>query len=261
MNGRVGNTAAIGGPRRRRWMRASLGAVLVLGLGCSRQERAESAKDPGAGRVMSEAPEDVAEHMALHDAQGLAMRDAVVRGELHNVSGPAGWIAEHMADQVMPDAWKASVGEMRRASKALAEAENLPDAARSLAEVAAACGRCHQRISGPEIFITDPPAQTSEVVGRMERHVWATDRMWDGIVGPSNAAWLAGSEAIQDVPLRRGDLAAGGGLPPEAEKLAQRVKTLGTEASQASSAEERVRVYGELLSTCANCHRLLGQGS
>ena len=245
----------------RRWRPWVLGGIVVLGLGCEQREQGAD-KEPGAGRVTVEAPGSLAVRMAQHDAQGLAMRDAIVRGELDHVGGPAAWMAERMPDEVVPIAWRKQVGDMRDAARTVAESKNLPDAARSLAALAATCGRCHAQNSGPKIFLTEPPAETTGVVGRMERHVWATDRMWDGLIGPSDAAWRAGSEALQASPLAVENLASGGGTDArEASRLADRLRALGVEARRASNVEQRVEVYGELLSTCARCHGLLGQGS
>lgn len=235
-------------------------ATLLAGLGiaCAHSEKKPVAEGPG--QMMSMDPEDLAAHMAVHDAQGVAMRDAVVRGDLNDLAAPAEWMAEHMADKRVPPEWQEPVRRMRVAAQAVARSDNVTDAARSLAELAGTCGHCHAKISSPELFMTDPPAEASDTRGRMVRHVWATDRMWEGIIGPSEAAWVAGSEILADAPLRPDALAPPGALPEEAGRLAKRVHTLGVDAHRASTRVERVRIYGEILGTCAHCHRALGRG-
>ena len=241
---------------------ASLAALLAgLAVTCAHApEKKKSRTDNGPGRVMSLDPDDLAAHMAVHDAQGVAMRDAVVRGDLNDLVAPAQWIAEHMTDQELPPDWREPVRSMRATARTVAGSDNLVDAARSLAELAGTCARCHESTSGPKVYMTDPPTKTTDVRGRMMRHIWATDRMWDGIVGPSETAWKAGSEVLADAPLDPTDLAPAGTLPDDIGELAKRVHTLGLDAHRASTRVEQVQIYGELLGTCAICHRALRRG-
>ena len=244
-------------PSRQGWAVAMSAGLAVA---CATPVAKKTEPSGGPGRVMSMDPADLSAHMTLHDAQGLAMRDAVVRGDLQDLVAPAEWMAKHMNDQEFPPEWRESVRQMRMTSQVVANSQNLTDAARSLADLAGTCARCHERLSGPKVFPMDPPARATDVQGRMMRHVWATDRMWDGIVGPSEAAWAAGSEILADAPLRPTDFGPSAILPDGVGRLAERVHRLGLDAARASSRTERVKIYGELLGTCATCHRAMGRG-
>jgi hypothetical protein len=90
----------------------------------------------------------------------------------------------------------------------------------------------------------------------MNRHVWALDRMWEGLIAPSDAAWRAGAVALADAPLH-----FSGQSNEQANQLAAKVHELAGSARSASSAKDRAGVYGELLQTCSLCHEALGMRS
>ena len=92
----------------------------------------------------------------------------------------------------------------------------------------------------------------------MVRHLWAADRMWEGLVGPSEAAWTAGAEAMAETqPAMAGALRAsvsGQGAGVFLEELG----LLAQEAKDARGIDARADVYGRLLGTCDRCHSQLG---
>ena len=229
--------------------------VIAFGLGCGHQSK-KLDPEAGPGRVMSTERADVQDHMQVHDAQGLALRDAVIRGDLQAIHAPAKWMAEHMADQVAPPDWAPHVQDMRTAAQAMASTDSLPDAARFLADMAGACAECHEKLSGPKIFLSEPPAKTTKMPEQMMRHVWATDRLWDGIVAPSEEAWVAGSNVLGDSPLNIEEMTP----DQDIHGLAAQLSTFGIAAGRAQTRAARVAVYGELMGTCATCHSALGRG-
>jgi cytochrome c553 len=91
----------------------------------------------------------------------------------------------------------------------------------------------------------------------MARHAWAADRLWDGLVLPSNAAWEGGADAFAGVPLDTDDLAFDN--PEGVRALANRTHELGRRAGLETEPSLRARTYGELLSACAACHQMTGQ--
>ena len=82
----------------------------------------------------------------------------------------------------------------------------------------------------------------------MVRHLWAADRMWEGLVGPSDDAWLAGSSALA------GSLSLPSGNVRGPEELLRQVGALAGEAETATGQEARAEIYGRLLGTCSQCH-------
>src|SRR5262245_53079650 len=77
----------------------------------------------------------------------------------------------------------------------------------ALANTAAVCGQCHAAAgsgpSFPEADDADAELGLSDTLGdRMERHAWAANRMWEGLIAPSDSAWRAGSAELASVPQR-----------------------------------------------------------
>ena len=118
------------------------------------------------------------------------------------------------------------------------------------------CGDCHaeQRhrpYFGPDIHA--PAAPPPDSLGeRMQQHMWAADRMWEGLTASVDAAWNAGASALARVP----DHSPAGEPPLPADFVAQLIalRDLGTRALASSTSKERAEVYGLLLASCADCH-------
>jgi cytochrome c553 len=132
--------------------------------------------------------------------------------------------------------------------------------ARHVGRMAIACGQCHEATAGgPRFVVTAGPAQGSPTAQQMIFHLWAADRMWEGLVGPSEKSWVAGAEALRDawdtspLLLPASSTADGQALPvAEMRRLAQ-------EALSATPAEARATVYGKVLTTCKGCHDARGR--
>ena len=90
--------------------------------------------------------------------------------------------------------------------------------------------------------------------GHMIRHVWAADRMFEGLVGPSDELWVAGAGVFADEALH-GDV-----IPVSAERHARRLHELGREATTLDGVQERARQYGLMLAECGACHAEMGVG-
>ena len=88
----------------------------------------------------------------------------------------------------------------------------------------------------------------------MLRHAWGTDRMWDGLLTPSDALWESGATALSEDPLFLADDESG----TEAAVLAREVHLLAIEARRLQDPDHRAGIYGRLLGACARCHSLMG---
>lgn len=202
------------------------------------------------------------EHMHGHLDQLSAMKSAVIAGDLAQTRDPASWLATHDAPQDMPDVWMPYVLEMRRYAARAANAEDLVTAAAAISEIARSCGGCH-RASGFAVafgFDEKPPQEQQSLKTEMQRHLWAADRMWEGLIGPSDRAWDQGTEMLSEAYLSIDDIAAEPENQAEIVQLIQRARFVGAQGSQATSVELRSGLYGELLALCATCHRLTGGG-
>lgn len=123
----------------------------------------------------------------------------------------------------------------------------------------AACGHCHAALAANVTFTgKSPEGEESSVLARMARHVWADERMWEGLIGPSDVAWEADVAALQEAPLHPEMLAEDRSPPAEVVRLADEVHALGQRGRTTAGTERRARLYGEFLATCDGCHSRLG---
>lgn len=103
----------------------------------------------------------------------------------------------------------------------------------------------------PEEVATKTPKSDSFST-RMHRHAWGSERLWEGLMAPSDAAWQAGAAALAHAPVKTPKLPAG--APKDFASSLTKLRDLGVQASQATSAEERSKVYALTLAMCAECH-------
>lgn len=210
-----------------------------------------------AEAALDETFSEITAHMHEHLAQVGAIKSAVIAGKLEDLREPANWLATHEEP-----AWLPPVEEMRLYAARAAAATDLTEAAAAAGEIARSCGNCH-RDSGVEVAVdyAEPPsAGEQSLTAQMQRHLWAADRMWAGLIGPSDAAWKQGASILADVEFDASDIAAEPDQQAAVSDLLRRVRLVGTQAGLAESIELRSSLYGEFLSLCASCHQLTGGG-
>jgi cytochrome c553 len=176
----------------------------------------------------------------------------LVHGKLDDGKVLARAIAEAPEDPGMQAFAKRSAA-VREQAAALVAAPSVDEALRREAKLAAACADCHVDAGVLPEFANPPrlPPDGDTVKSRMARHVWASDRLWEGMVGNSDEQWRAGLDVLAAAPFpwsaAEGDRVA----------LAKRLQQLATDAKQTQSGDQlrdRARAYGEILTTCAACH-------
>lgn len=186
--------------------------------------------------------------------RAVEIKEAVIAGELADVHRPARALAEQAL--AVPDAWKPYVEAMQADARAVLAARDIPTAAQATAGLARRCGACHQANGArPDLSFSPAPAQAPGVASAMLRHQWAADRLYQGLIGPSSAAWEAGASVMADAPLHARELAGDVELPEALHGLAKRVHDLGVAADTAATADAQAKIYGDLLGTCAACHK------
>ena len=205
----------------------------------------------------SEATPTLPVHMQDHFTQAAKARDAIIAGDLTAMREPAKWLAEHEVSDTLPENWKPHVEDMQNAGELALQAETLDAAAIAISHMAQACGECHQALGGPKFTGQSPAGEESSTVADMQRHRWAAERMWEGLIGPSQVAWDAGVAALVDAPLHpeaMGEKA----LPEEVQALAKQAHEAAKQGQTAQGLEAQATQYAEFLSTCAGCHSALG---
>lgn len=198
--------------------------------------------------------------MRDHDVHGAAMRNAVARADFEAARREAKALAELRLGGGIEPPWHKQLDAMNAAAARVVEAKELPEFARGVAAVARTCGDCHAMLGGPGLPVGEAPEPASDVAGRMRRHQWAADRLWDGLVAPSRESWRAGARVLSDAPLEPETLTPGKSPAPEIGRLAASVHEIGRKASTVESGVDRAAVYAELVETCSACHHRLGGG-
>lgn len=228
---------------------------LVAASACSESARTSSPAPPSAppepepGLVAS--PE-TKPHMAEHFIQAVVLRDAVVAGDYLATRVPARWLAEHGAPADVPDSWIEHVTAMKVIAGAAHDARDLDGVAAAVGQIGHACASCHQDLGATiDLAAVPEPATGADARGHMLRHQWAADRMWEGLFVPSDDSWKRGAAAFYEAPLHGPETAAD--HPQTA--LARRAHLIGKAAMTEVDPLERAKRYGELLGTCAACHR------
>lgn len=187
------------------------------------------------------------------------IQTGVVVGDLARAQEAGAWIATHQDQETFGPDLDAYRAEIRGYAALISQAGDLDTVSRHTGQMAAACGRCHEATSGgPRFVVAGGPPQGGPGAKQMILHLWATDRMWEGLIGPSEDSWRAGAEALQDswdtaqAILPASSAANGFALPTD------RMRQLAQEAVAASTTEARASAYGKVLATCIECHAAKG---
>jgi hypothetical protein len=180
-------------------------------------------------------------------------RDVVIAGLLEPMKGPLNALADYRYDEVPVAGWAPQLAQLQAAARLTSSAATLETAAMGVAAMARMCGECHtEKHAGPVI---PPVPRSNETAGldsmpeRMDRHMWATELLWEGLTGPSDTVWKAGADMLARVPERLDQE-----LPAEFDADLREIRGLGDQARGASTLEERADVMGLLIATCADCH-------
>ena len=220
-------------------------AVVLAGAACGDREPPE--------------PGEVAAHMQDHFAKVDELQRAVIAGNLEAAKPPAKWLAEHAAMSGMPEAWKPYLPPLREAAEVAGGATDLVTAAKATARTGAACGECHKALGARVQFnIEGALPEGGDAVSHMQRHVWASGRLWEGLVVPSGEVWQSGAQALDEVPLVPEEVTEDTAAFAEVKATANHVHDLGKAARQAGDAATRAAIYAEFLATCAKCHQVTG---
>ena len=186
------------------------------------------------------------------------IQTGVVLSDLSRARSGAAWLAGH--EEIQGNGQGSSeAAEIRGYASLIAQASDLDSVAHRVGRMAAACGSCHTATGGGPRFVVGSGAPESDSpADQMIRHLWAADRMWEGLVGPSEDTWTAGARALTRSAAAGNDLFRASSASPATEGYLSRIRALGQEAELARTLEARASVYGELLNTCRGCHESAG---
>ena len=141
------------------------------------------------------------------------------------------------------------------AAQFLVEAPSVDEALRREVQVAAECAGCHAAAQVARTLRPAPAvvADDGTRATRMARHVWAVDRLWEGLVTPSDERWTRGLEVLASAPMPFSARSDAPLLAAQLQKIAQHQLA----GRAASDLDDHAAAYGDLLVTCTACHASL----
>ncbi len=199
---------------------------------------------------------DVFGHMHEHYDAIVKIQRAVIAGALDPTREPARWLAEHAEPAGLPAGGEQFVTEMRAAANDVLGAADVATAAEATSRLGLACGHCHLANNVSIAFEeASRPSDKEKTRPHMQRHQWAADRMWEGLIDPSGASWSRGANLLFESPIKPNTLG-----DDELVAMSRRVHQLAANATTVSDPDEKAAIYAEFIGKCAGCHSELGDG-
>jgi hypothetical protein len=239
-------------------MRSPIVVILLLCLhvACKADDK-PAEQQPATKPTITEQPAkpELAMAMTEHFVHASALEQSVIDGDLETAKVHAGWLVTDLPVEALPNTWQPSLERMQAAAREVGKAEDLAAAAAATGKVIEACGACHAAVAaGPKFGPVPPLPEGESGPARMQRHQWAAERMREGMIGPSDERWQLGASAVSVAPPEPCPIENAEVLPNDVLQLREKIYEIGARAAATKTAEERVTIYGEYLSTCAGCH-------
>lgn len=184
---------------------------------------------------------------------------ALVRGDMNTARRAAQWLATHEELSQLPPGSGDLLAEMRMYAQRVSASSDLASSAQAASQMGRVCGDCHttHRVD-PQFFLSTAAPEGHGPRAEMARHVWASERMWEGMVGPLDHAWVEGARELREGWLDPQEVVSDPGDRERVRELVRTVYEIGTRAEKVSDSGERAEIYGDFLTTCIDCHRLTG---
>lgn len=192
--------------------------------------------------------------MQRHDELGAKAREAVIMGDLDAFR----LAMEIAAVQPLPGSYAQQASDFVARARVGSEVKTVEEAAAALGALGGACAWCHQAAPAERFPPSGFETGDEDVLDRMQRHWWATDALWQGLVGPDEAAWKVGAQTLADRSLTQ---VAGFPKGKAARTRAAALQTAARAALEApAEPAARGKALGQVLATCADCHQTLQRG-
>jgi hypothetical protein len=240
--------------------------LLLLLVACAKQPDAPQGPPPAqpaaTAPAAATAPGDghtsaptLFAHMVEHYASITTARDSLIGGRLDVAQKELGWIATHTTDPRLAAGQQVMVEAMQREATAVFIAGTPGEGARALSRSAMWCGQCHLAAGVTAGVDDSPPPAGDGVLPHMLRHRWMVDRLWEGLIGPSDEAWTRGAAAlVAEAALLPSATPHGEHRGYAVDVMSRYVHEAGEAAAEAKDPSARAKVLGDLLATCADCH-------
>lgn len=194
-----------------------------------------------------------AAYMRAHFNQTLLLHDAVARGNLDTARVEATRLAQHSPTVPMPVGAEAFQGTLTQLAQKAASAKTLPEAADATAAILGTCGQCHKAMNARATVPAGPEAKVGGLVGHMLLHQHGADALVEGLVAPSETAWVEGVRTFAAPKLESNEVP--GKMRKQMSHGETELAQLAGRAAQATRSRDREAVYGKMLAVCGDCHR------
>jgi cytochrome c553 len=198
-----------------------------------------------------------AAYMRTHFYNAMLLHDAVARGDLEAARIEATRLAQHSPSVQMPVGAEAFRGALTRMAQKAAQATTLSEAAQATASVLGTCGQCHRAMQVRAMPPIGTTVKVGGLVGHMLLHQHGSDALVEGLVAPSDSAWVEGVRTFAAPGLDPAD--APGHLRKQVVEGEAALAQLAGQAAQAQRTRDREVIYGRMLATCGECHRTVSR--
>jgi hypothetical protein len=221
-------------------------AIAVLVFACRSSTEQAVAPAPGveAPAPMESAARSRRQYMLSHYADTEDMRRSLITGRLGDYRQAAAAVARDEWKPASSNDSRAFLDGVRGAASAAEAAPTLAAGAVALGSLGEVCASCHLKSGHPEAPLA-PEDSSPGPDSRMFAHAVAADRLWAGLILPSDANWMSGVQLLAAASSSSEDAAGRASL--------QRLRTLGQQG-EAARVDERGRIFADVLIACSNCH-------
>ncbi len=256
-------------------MRTSFAILLSLALplslslvtGCDDEPDDADVETPTDGVEEPEAPiapanAETQRLMAEHFIKANEARQALIGDDLDGARTAMAWLADNNpGGESLPDIVQGFLTQMRSNAGTFGDATTLTEASIAFAQTAQQCGECHAAVENGPSFTAPPMPEGDSLPAQMQRHAWAADRMWEGLITQDEALFERGTAILEEVNLGPEELPQGVLEPERVTALITHIQELGQEAESAEDWDTRANLYGRFIATCSTCHRAMGVGA
>lgn len=234
-------------------MRDAIWTMLLLLGACQKDGSSGRPPEAGSSRTFLTQVQAVAQRMHTRYAGAQRLEEAIARSDLERARTEAHALSVLDEPDVLP-AWRPYFEAVAESARQIEAAGDVRSAAARFAILGLRCASCHDAAAAKVVLA--PPAGMGTGHAGMAEHQQAALTMWEGLMAPSDAHWLAGARALSTVPLTMVARAPTPGFEEDIDDVA-RVRLYARRAQEAQRREDRADVFGTLLGTCAHCHAVL----
>ena len=184
------------------------------------------------------------------------IHEAVIRGDLAAVRGPAERLRAILVVPDVPARLRPFLTTMTYAARRTAEATTLAVAATETTTLIAQCAGCHQAAGVRPAVVTRITPDVGGGFGHMLDHQRATDALLQGLLLPSSSEWDRGAALLKTATLHPRELPPDPRSSQELQRIETGVHAMAVQAAAARTPAQRNAAYAQVMATCAQCHGL-----